>query len=83
MIAQFDGRSAFSSWVYRITLNMVRDMQRASKRRGRRADAYAKLVPDQQPAGQEDAIVAASSGRPCDACPSNSAMPYCWCMRKN
>tara|TARA_R110002020_G_scaffold26347_14_gene85138 strand:- start:1601 stop:2170 length:570 start_codon:yes stop_codon:yes gene_type:complete len=56
VIAQFDGRSAFSSWVYRITLNMVRDMQRAGKRRGRHADAYAELVPDQQPAEQEDAM---------------------------
>ena len=55
VIAQFDGRSAFSSWVYRITLNAVRDMQRAGKRRGRHADAYAEVSPEDQPAEQEEA----------------------------
>lgn len=51
----FDHRSAFSSWVYRITLNAVRDMQRAGKRRGKYADAYAEVSPEDQPADQEEA----------------------------
>jgi RNA polymerase sigma-70 factor (ECF subfamily) len=54
-VAGFDGRSAFSSWVYRITLNAVRDMQRAGKRRGKYADAYAEVMPEDQPASQEEA----------------------------
>lgn len=54
-ISSFDGRSAFSSWVYRITLNAVRDLQRAGKRRGRHADAYAEVTPDEHPADQEEA----------------------------
>ena len=54
-IGGFDGRSAFSSWVYRITLNAVRDMQRAGKRRGRQADRYAEIAPEEHPADQEEA----------------------------
>ena len=54
-IAGFDGRSAFSSWVYRITLNAVRDLQRAGQRRGRQANAYAEVTPDEVPADQEAA----------------------------
>ncbi|MHA6690864.1 RNA polymerase sigma factor [Devosia sp. A449] len=54
-LAGFDGRSAFSSWVYRITLNAVRDLQRAGQRRGKYADAYAEVTPDEQPADQEEA----------------------------
>jgi RNA polymerase sigma factor (sigma-70 family) len=54
-IAGFDHRSAFSSWVYRITLNAVRDLQRAGKRRGRHAASYAEVTPEDQPADQEEA----------------------------
>jgi RNA polymerase sigma factor (sigma-70 family) len=54
-LAGFDGRSAFSSWVYRITINAVRDWQRAGSRRGKYADAYAEITPSDQAAEQEAA----------------------------
>lgn len=52
----FDGRSSFASWVYRITLNAVRDHQRAGRRRGAHVDAYAEVTPDHELPSQEDAI---------------------------
>lgn len=43
-IAGFDGRSAFSSWLYRIVLNAVRDRQRQSGRRARQVEALSHVT---------------------------------------
>ncbi|MCW5721415.1 MAG: RNA polymerase sigma factor [Devosia sp.] len=58
-LAGFDRRSAFSSWVYRITLNAVRDWQRAGARRGRYAQSLAEISPTDQPPEQEAAATSA------------------------
>ncbi len=57
-IQSFDGRSAFTSWLYRVTLNMVRDMQRSSSRRDRNIDAFALVHPEDDPGEQEEATAA-------------------------
>lgn len=57
-IQSFDGRSAFTSWLYRVTINMVRDMQRSTTRRGRNVDAFALVHPEDDPGGQEEATTA-------------------------
>ena len=53
-LAGFDGRSTFSTWLYRVTLNAVRDLQRTRGRRGRQTAALALVSPDDQPADQEE-----------------------------
>ena len=55
-IRSFDGRSAFSSWLYRVTLNAVRDLQRARTRQSKRAKSLAEISPDEAPPEQEDEV---------------------------
>src|SRR5690606_24279669 len=45
----FDGRSAFTSWLYRIVLNAVRDRQRQGQRRMAQARALALVAEDEAP----------------------------------
>jgi len=58
VLKSFDGRSAFTSWLYRITLNAVRDSQRAGKRRDRKHDGLAEVHPEDEPPQQEEATTA-------------------------
>ncbi|MCD7060724.1 RNA polymerase sigma factor [Pelagibacterium xiamenense] len=55
-LAGFDGRSAFTSWLYRIVLNAVRDRQRQAARHVRWAGALAMTAEVSTPAQQADAM---------------------------
>ena len=55
-IQGFDGRSAFTSWLYRITLNAARDLQRSQSRSRRVHDAVALVSEDSHSGDQEDAL---------------------------
>jgi len=57
-IQSFDGRSAFTSWLYRVTLNMVRDTQRSSMRRDKNIDAFSLVHPEDDPGNQEESATA-------------------------
>ncbi|ODT70709.1 MAG: RNA polymerase subunit sigma-70 [Pelagibacterium sp. SCN 63-23] len=55
-ITGFDGRSKFTSWLYRITLNAVRDLQRSHKRQGKQVDAVALVSREDIAPDQEDQL---------------------------
>ncbi len=55
VLKSFDGRAKFSSWLYRIVLNVVRDMQRSRVRQNKRHIALKDITQANFPANQEEA----------------------------
>lgn len=53
-IKRFDGRSKFTSWLYSVTLNAVRDLQRSHKRHGKHIQAVSYVAREEIDASQED-----------------------------
>jgi RNA polymerase sigma factor (sigma-70 family) len=68
-LRSFDGRAAFTSWLYRVTLNVVRDHQRGAKRRQARHQALAEITPTSAPADQEANTTIAQIWRLVDCLP--------------
>lgn len=58
-IKSFEGRSAFTSWLYRLTLNMVRDLQRSQQRKAKNLSAVA-LVSEDRAAPEVDKTLEAN-----------------------
>ncbi|MCX8996045.1 sigma-70 family RNA polymerase sigma factor [Rhizobiaceae bacterium BDR2-2] len=50
----FDGRASFTSWLYRVTLNAVRDFQRSQQRRRQMASRVALIAPEKMEPDQEN-----------------------------
>lgn len=55
-INRFDGRSKFTSWLYKITLNAVRDLQRSRQRHDRNVAAAAAVTQLDRAPAQEDQL---------------------------
>lgn len=55
-ITRFDGRSKFTSWLYSVTLNAVRDLQRTRERQGKQIEAVAVVARVESDADQEDQL---------------------------
>ncbi len=55
-ISGFDGRAKFTTWLYRVILNTVRDFQKAAARRGSKTEALKLVSPTQEPSSQEQDV---------------------------
>jgi len=55
-VRNFDGRSKFTSWLYSVTLNAVRDLQRSHKRQGKQIDAISAVAREEIDADQEEQL---------------------------
>lgn len=55
-VTRFDGRSRFTSWLYTITLNAVRDLQRSRQRHDRNIEAATTVALTQRAPDQEDQL---------------------------
>ncbi|KQT46144.1 RNA polymerase subunit sigma-70 [Devosia sp. Leaf420] len=55
-VARFDGRSKFTSWLYSVTLNAVRDLQRSRERQGKQIETVATLARVESDPDQEDQL---------------------------
>jgi RNA polymerase sigma-70 factor, ECF subfamily len=55
-LMRFDGRSKFTSWLYSVTLNAVRDLQRSQNRQNRQIDAVSAMARVESEADQEDQL---------------------------
>lgn len=55
-VTRFDGRSKFTSWLYSVTLNAVRDLQRSQSRHNRQVDAVAAFAREGTEPDQEDQL---------------------------
>ncbi|MFN7089267.1 MAG: RNA polymerase sigma factor [Allorhizobium sp.] len=55
-LKSFDWRANFRSWLYRITLNAVHDVQRSNQRRQRLASEVSLTISDERPPTQEDRL---------------------------
>lgn len=56
-LSSYDNRAAFSSWLYKITLNRVRDFMRARSRHAVKHDAYGAETVTSQAPEQEQALL--------------------------
>ncbi|KQN71600.1 RNA polymerase subunit sigma-70 [Devosia sp. Leaf64] len=55
-VTRFDGRSKFTSWLYSVTLNAVRDLQRSRERQGKQIETVATLARVESDPDQEDQL---------------------------
>ncbi len=60
----FEGRSAFSTWLHRLTVNLVVEEQRAAARRSDRVIAFEELAAGQEGPPPEPATAAVAEGVP-------------------
>lgn len=63
VLPSFDWRASFTSWLYRITLNAVRDLQRSNQRRNRLSSEISVSATEESLPSQEDSLALADLWR--------------------
>lgn len=82
-LSSFDHRASFTSWLYRVTMNVARDFLRAQGRRKKLSDGAAVLASEHVSAEQDAQRPVEDIWSVVRSSPKSNATPLSWCTGKS